>query len=326
MFIDGLKPHLIEKGWYGRLDKSEIMDEDYLNWRLKIIYQTNLSTSYSAGRYSQMMRSSDTRPIWVYSAVLDNRTRAAHRDLHGKSYRYDHPFWEEYYPPNGWRCRCSVYSITEYQAKERNIEIMEGIPSYCLTKQFCPEEWRYNPGYMKWSPDWSGFSYLKEYKMKDGSGKTALEVIKEEYKEKLFNTVMTGNEWSNRIDEITKEGYKSQEYNYLISNRNGDFVKDEDTRLYVRDTKIWHSIRKNKPDEKKLTKLELKRIYEYLYEPDMVLRDTRDGSILYIKKTDDKVIKIVFNKKMSTCLSMTTVSKIDPDSLKGKEYKILYSK
>ena len=62
----------------------------------------------------------DNRPYWEYVAVLDNRTRPEHAQLHGLIYRYDDPFWASFYPPNGWRCRCRVNALSNYNLKKKD--------------------------------------------------------------------------------------------------------------------------------------------------------------------------------------------------------------
>lgn len=80
-------------------------------WRVDNIFRTNIQTAYNVGRYRQMQRVKDRRPYWRYSAVNDSRTRPAHRAMHGKIFPADDPFWDQWYPPNGFRCRCSVNSV-----------------------------------------------------------------------------------------------------------------------------------------------------------------------------------------------------------------------
>lgn len=48
-----------------------------------------------------------------YVAVLDARTRPEHMAWHGTVLRWDHPWWQTHYPPNGWRCRCTVMQLSE---------------------------------------------------------------------------------------------------------------------------------------------------------------------------------------------------------------------
>lgn len=81
-------------------------------FRLDNIFRTNIQTAYGVGRYKQMMEVKDSRPYWQYSAVNDSRTRPAHRALNGKIFRYDHPFWDTWYPPKGYRCRCGVITLS----------------------------------------------------------------------------------------------------------------------------------------------------------------------------------------------------------------------
>lgn len=96
--------------------------------RVDLIFRTNLQAAYMAGRYAQMKAVADSRPYWRYMAVLDNRTRPEHRALDGLVFRHDHPFWDTWFPPNGFNCRCTVQSLSERQLKERGYTVEEEIP------------------------------------------------------------------------------------------------------------------------------------------------------------------------------------------------------
>lgn len=112
-FQNRLQPVLEAKGWWG---KGQIVDETTgevagkrLNpRRLETIFRTNMQSSYMAGRYQAQLANAEDRPWWEYVAVMDSRTRPAHRAMHGRVFRYDDAFWQTFYPPNGWRCRCRV--------------------------------------------------------------------------------------------------------------------------------------------------------------------------------------------------------------------------
>ena len=224
-FKKNIKPILKQKGWYGgNNDIPKEQKNSYLNWRLKIIYKTNMSTSYQAGRYRKMERLTDSRPYWVYSAVMDERTRKEHMLLNDKCFRYDDPFWDSHFPPNGWGCRCTVYSVTENQAnRDYYVTIsnddgtIDGLN--VNWEQFCPEEWRYNPGKEKWSPSWEKYEYLKKYIVsKDGEKKTtALDIVKESYREQISQYQMNESEWKNWVSEVTKEDYKPQGFDRLLA-------------------------------------------------------------------------------------------------------------
>ncbi|MCF7999644.1 MAG: hypothetical protein K9L25_11440, partial [Methylovulum sp.] len=44
----------------------------------------------------------------------------SHLALDGMIRRIDDPFWKTHSPPNGYRCRCSIRSLSEHQAKARS--------------------------------------------------------------------------------------------------------------------------------------------------------------------------------------------------------------
>ncbi|WP_321495622.1 phage minor head protein [uncultured Desulfobacter sp.] len=91
-------------------------------FRLDNIFRTNIQTAYMAGRYRQMTNAVKTRPFWRYSAINDRRTRLAHAALHGRVVRADDPFWDKFYPPNGFRCRCTVTSLSAREMARNGVK------------------------------------------------------------------------------------------------------------------------------------------------------------------------------------------------------------
>lgn len=83
-------------------------------WRTRTIYETNLFSSYSAGRYEQLMAVRETRPYWMYmhSDAVQN-PRPHHLKWHGLILRWDDPWWQTHFPINAWGCQCYVVALSE---------------------------------------------------------------------------------------------------------------------------------------------------------------------------------------------------------------------
>ena len=78
-------------------------------WRSRVIYDTNLRTSYAAGRFNQLMALSDTLPFWEYQhSDAVEHPRELHLAWDGMILRFDDPWWITNFPPNGWGCQCGV--------------------------------------------------------------------------------------------------------------------------------------------------------------------------------------------------------------------------
>jgi len=114
-----LKPTLQEKGWWGKqrmldpLTGEESLVQLGSTRRLQTIFDVNMRTSYAAGNWERIQRTKAARPYLMYVAVLDGRTRPQHRAWHAIILPVDHPFWETHYPPNGWKCRCTVLQLSQ---------------------------------------------------------------------------------------------------------------------------------------------------------------------------------------------------------------------
>lgn len=84
-------------------------------WRAKIVYQTNLRTSHSAGRYHQMTDPDvlKDRPYWQYRHITADNPRLHHKRLNNMVLRADDAWWTVNYPPNGWGCKCYARTLSQ---------------------------------------------------------------------------------------------------------------------------------------------------------------------------------------------------------------------
>jgi SPP1 gp7 family putative phage head morphogenesis protein len=113
----------------GIIERTGITLRGRFGWRSRVIFETNLRTSYAAGRWAQIQRLKAVRPYLRYTAVLDNRTRPQHRAWHGTILPVDHEFWRTHYPPNGWGCRCTVVSLSAADLERRGWAVTDPPPS-----------------------------------------------------------------------------------------------------------------------------------------------------------------------------------------------------
>lgn len=107
---------------------AAIQTQGWHDYRIENIFRTNLQTAYAAGRYKKMQAVKASRPYWQYLAVMDKRVRPAHAMLHGKVYPADHEFWAANYPPNGFRCRCCVRTLSARQVEKQGLTVETDMP------------------------------------------------------------------------------------------------------------------------------------------------------------------------------------------------------
>lgn len=98
-------------GWTGFTGSES---EAGIAWRTRVIYETNLRTSYQAGRWQQIQAGKAYRPYLQYKhshAVIN--ARVEHLAWNGKVLAVDDPWWQSHYPPNGFGCQCTVFALSE---------------------------------------------------------------------------------------------------------------------------------------------------------------------------------------------------------------------
>ena len=87
------------------------------NW-LRTEYNHAVAASQCAARWTEQVSRSQSMPYLQYQAVMDSNTRPEHAALNGVIKRIDSDFWDKYYPPNGWGCRCEVIQLPGKNHKE----------------------------------------------------------------------------------------------------------------------------------------------------------------------------------------------------------------
>jgi hypothetical protein len=103
-----------EKGWIGGAGQGTKGGEA---WRTRVIYRTNMASTYAAGRWAQLQAAG--YPFIIYHHGNSLEPRVHHLAWDGLVLEADHPFWATHAPPNGWGCSCYVSGARTMDAARR---------------------------------------------------------------------------------------------------------------------------------------------------------------------------------------------------------------
>ncbi|MGP1571889.1 MAG: phage minor head protein [Moraxella sp.] len=128
-FKKHLLPFLISKGWLGLKDIDKKDDktnykiqDNFISWRLRTIYHTNMQTAYSAGQWQRVQETKEFLPYLKYMPSISTHRREEHKRYYGIIRPVDDPVWQSLFPPNGYGCKCWVKSLTKKEAQREGID------------------------------------------------------------------------------------------------------------------------------------------------------------------------------------------------------------
>jgi hypothetical protein len=80
-----------------------------------------------------------------YRTAGDSHVREEHALLHGTTLPVDDPFWDKYFPPLGWNCRCTAVQVRKdkYPVSDSTTALQAGERATESKKQ---QIFRFNPG------------------------------------------------------------------------------------------------------------------------------------------------------------------------------------
>ena len=139
------------------LNDVRTIDETYNRGYLRAEYNFVHSSAQMAARWEQFAEDGD-RYYLQYRTAGDSKVRPSHAALHGVTLPPSDTFWEEYYPPNGWNCRCNVVQVrkSKYPATPHDEAMARGEEALQDDKKgiFC-----FNPGkQQKTFPDYNPYT------------------------------------------------------------------------------------------------------------------------------------------------------------------------
>lgn len=113
-FAERVLPILRRKGWLAGTGENVAR-------RVQLIYDTNLRVARGAGQWQRYQKTSRTFPYLRGVTARDIRVRrppksdSDHNAFDNIVLPFNHPFWSRWFPPLGFRCRCSVIQMTRSQ-------------------------------------------------------------------------------------------------------------------------------------------------------------------------------------------------------------------
>lgn len=133
---------------------SEVLSihETYNKHYLRSEYNFAVGSSQMAARWERFAAQGD-RYLLQYRTAKDEHVRESHRKLHNVTLPVESPFWDEYFPPNGWGCRCTVVQVLKgkYPTSDEHQAMRDANQS---TSGKHADMFRFNPGKQRacWPP------------------------------------------------------------------------------------------------------------------------------------------------------------------------------
>lgn len=88
---------------------------------LEAEYEFATASSQMAVKWKEIEKDGDRYDL-QYRTANDGLVRPEHAALHGITLPPSDKFWDKYYPPNGWRCRCTAVQVRKGKYPESDSE------------------------------------------------------------------------------------------------------------------------------------------------------------------------------------------------------------
>lgn len=210
-------------------DVQKINDTYNANY-LHAEYNFVQASATMAAKWEQFSEDGDRYNL-QYRTAKDDKVRPEHAALDGVTLPMSDSFWETYYPPNGWNCRCTVvqvrkqkYPATEHaEAMSRGEEAMNG-ERYNI--------FRFNSGKQgKTMPDYNPYTIRRCNDCDVAKGKLKLGFVPEN--EVCASCIKTHECWAKRKESAPEVFYEcdTKHGKVRVSSKHGKTEKKENVRV-----------------------------------------------------------------------------------------------
>lgn len=203
------------------LNDVRAVDHTYNENYLRAEYNFVAASAEMAARWEGFMEDGDRYNL-QYRTQKDDRVRPEHAALDGVTLPPSDLFWEEFYPPNGWNCRCNVVQVLKSKYAETPHDEAMRLGNAALQRD-TKGIFHFNPGIeQKTFPDYNPYTIrrCRDCDIANGKQTLARSFVPDN---ELCAACRFIRECKELKSEIIKWGKGTIEINHLVDRRDNDF-------------------------------------------------------------------------------------------------------
>lgn len=275
---------------------------------LRTEYNFAQASALMAARWKKFEQDGDRYNL-QYRTMYDKRVRRTHRMLHNITLPITSPFWDKYFPPNGWNCRCTVVQVRKDKYPVSNEQEAMNLGSQATAGKY-QEMFMFNPGKrMTTFPAYNGYTLRKcnRCEVRPDKMKLAADIPDNEVcrvcrllQESRLAGIHSATEGIRSIIRRLENGYPKGDA--VRIGRLADDVKEfvrkkgiepSTDEIYMTDKQIHHALRSVKQKAGKAVTAEQLAALPSLMDDSEVYWDEKAGNIQFITRQDGKIQKFV---------------------------------
>lgn len=171
--------------------EAQKIDADYRGNKLDAEYDTAVRQARMAANWQKYQQTKHLYPNLRYMRTKANKPDAAHLVYVGIVRPIDDPIWDTIYPPNRWKCQCSVE-----QTDDEETDIPSNLPEV-------PKEFAFNSGKLAQVFDLKDSSYIKSVPAKEQPAMIRAaekEVVKQYMKEAEYQQLYKSRSGGGKVE------------------------------------------------------------------------------------------------------------------------------
>lgn len=208
------------------------IDETYNAGYLHAEYNFVQASAEMAAKWEQYSEDGD-RYLLQYRTAHDDKVRPEHAALDRITLPMGDPFWESYYPPLSWNCRCSVVQVRrgKYEETPHNEAMSRGEEAFANNEKL--NMFRFNSGIQgKTMPDYNPYTIKRCNDCDVAKGKLGL--VNEIVDNQLCAACRLNHQcWSRKEENAPEVFYDCEVSNgkLRVSSKHGKTEKKENVRI-----------------------------------------------------------------------------------------------
>ena len=208
------------------------IDETYNANYLHAEYNFVQASAEMAAKWEQYSEDGD-RYLLQYRTAHDDKVRPEHAALDRITLPMSDPFWESYYPPLSWNCRCSVVQVRrgKYEETPHNEAMSRGEEAFANNEKL--NMFRFNSGIQgKTMPDYNPYTIKRCNDCDVAKGKLGL--VNEIVDNQLCAACRLNHQcWSRKEENAPEVFYNCEVSNgkLRVSSKHGKTEKKENVRI-----------------------------------------------------------------------------------------------